>query len=393
MLNFLFIKSVSIYALLGIVMYYSAMSVPLSLSGRRKMPKGYILCIVLFGVISGLRWDVGVDHLGYLQSYRESLLGRADSREDFEKGYLLVKNIFAFFHFHYSLFFAFWAILQAYFVVQATRDEKYKVVPILLIIPLSWHYITWMNGIRQMVVACSFLWATKFIINKDFKKYLLWIIICSFIHKSVWFLLPVYFFNRIQGKWNNGIVQVLILFVCLILGSNPTWISLLNTLADPLTFLGFDRYASTLDFNTSADALKGFSFGPRMISMVGTYVFVILTHKRVCLYFNSVKYDLFYKLFVIGAYGHLLFINTSIFMRPVDYFTIFSLPVSAYALCFYKNTKQLVPFMFLLFICAIYVLTACYTESLVPEKMRNSFLYQFCFTHWDIVNHPIVRPR
>ena len=250
-----------------------------------------------------------------------------------------------------------------------------------------------MNGVRQMVVACSFVWATKFIINKDFKKYLLWIVACTFIHQSVWILLPVFLLYQGNRRWNNDIAQLFILFGCLAFGSTPTWISWMNNLSEPLESLGFERYASSLDFNTSSDAIKGFNFGPRMISMIAIYCIAIISHRRASSFFNSSTYELFFKLFLTGACAHLLFFNTSIFMRPVEYFIIFSLPVCGYALVYYMKTKKQGMMALLLFVSILYVLTACYTESIVPENMRNSFLYQFCFSHWDIVNNPIVRPH
>lgn len=393
MLNLLFLKSLAIYTLFALIMYNISIKGK-SISTSKKMPKQYIWCVLVFALISGLRWDVGTDYLGYLQMYKDLRLGLELSRTDVEAGFALITKAFGILHLHYSLYFAFWAFLQCFFIVKSVFDEKYKVVPyIMLLIPLSSHYISLMNGLRQMVVACSFIWATQFIINREFKKYALWVFVCSFIHQSVWILLPVYFLNRAKGKWNNSVAQFSILFICILLGNVPSWITLMSNVSGLLDLLGYEKFSSQMDYLVSSEAMNDYNWGPRMLSTLAVYSIIILFNDRAKRFLDSQRFNLFYKIFFIGICLSFLFCNTSIFNRPVDYLILFSLPVCGYTLYYFKETKRTDLFYLLIFCSAFYVIVSCFTESRVPEDMRNSYLYQFCFSHWDIINNPIVRPH
>lgn len=393
MLNLLFLKSLAIYTLFALIMYNISIKGK-SISTSKKMPKQYIWCVLVFALISGLRWDVGTDYLGYLQMYKDLRLGLELSRTDVEAGFTLITKAFGILHLHYSLYFAFWAFLQCFFIVKSVFDEKYKVVPyIMLLIPLSSHYISLMNGLRQMVVACSFIWATQFIINREFKKYALWVFVCSFIHQSVWILLPVYFLNRAKGKWNNSVAQFSILFICILLGNVPSWITLMSNVSGLLDFLGYEKFSSQMDYLVSSEAMNDYNWGPRMLSTLAVYSIIILFNDRAKRFLDSQRFNLFYKIFFIGICLSFLFCNTSIFNRPVDYLILFSLPVCGYTLYYFKETKRTDLFYLLIFCSAFYVIVSCFTESRMPEDMRNSYLYQFCFSHWDIINNPIVRPH
>lgn len=394
MLNLLFLESFVMYTLFALIMYQISFIRGKDFSTLLRLPRRYVWCIVIFAFISGLRWDVGTDYLGYLQFYKDMRLGLELQRTDFEKGFAIITKAFGFLHIHYSLFFAFWAFLQCFFIVKSVSEEEYQVVPyILLLIPLSNHYISLMNGIRQMVVACSFVWATKFIMNREFMKYALWVFISSFIHQSVWILLPVYFLNRSKRKWDRGVFQGVVLLVCVIIGSTPSWISLMNSLSGLVGFMGYEKYSTQMDYLVSSEAIVDYNWGPRMLCNLALYFLIIILNDRVKNYFQSPRLDFFYKIFLIGVCLNYIFCRTSIFTRPVDYLMLFSLPVCGYTLLYLKKTNQMPLFGALLFLSAFYVFVSCFTESSVPENMRNSFLYQFCFSHWDIINNPIVRPH
>ena len=393
MLNLLFFESLLIYTLFAVIMYNISIKEKKNTTSH-KMPSRYVWCILIFALISGLRWDVGTDYLGYLQTYKDMRLGLELYRTDYEKGFELITKAFGFLHIHYSLYFAFWAFLQCYFIVKSVSEEKYHVVPyILLLIPLSNHYIMLMNGLRQMVVACSFLWSSKFIIEKDFKKYILWVFVCSFIHITSWLLLPLYFINIFRCKWDNSFFQFIILILCAILGSTPSWVTKLNIVEGFLDVLGYVRYSSQLDFITSLDAMDSYNWGPRKYSLLFLYIILIFSSNHVKRYFESPYLILCYIFFLLGAFTQFLFYNTSIFVRPTDYLVVFSFPVLGYTLYYYRNSGKLPQFYLLISVSFLYVLVSIYVEAGLPEDMRNSFLYQFCFSHWDIINNPIVRPH
>ena len=77
----------------------------------------YWFCIFLFCLISGIRWDVGVDHVSYVADYIDMCKGQYYERErGFEPAYLLISQAFAQLGVHYIFYMAFLAFLEIYFI-------------------------------------------------------------------------------------------------------------------------------------------------------------------------------------------------------------------------------------------------------------------------------------
>lgn len=347
-------------------------------------PKGYTGCLLIFVVLSAFRWDVGVDHLSYLLSYGDMMAGTYQDREGIEFGFLYISKLLASLGIHYTIYFALWAFLQIFFVVKAFESDK-RVLPfVLLLIPIGGYYFTWMNGIRQMLVACSFLWAIHFILKKQPLYYFSWIAVGYLFHHSALILLPFYGFAYLNKVWNKKYISLVILAACVILGSTPKWINFLMNFSHFLDFIGYDRYAERLDVWTDEDSLRELVWGPRKIAVLATYIIVIWKYDKVRKYYEKSKIDLCYKLFFIGACLYYILVNTNhIFLRPLLYFTIFALPMTAYTLHYFQVCCQKYYFRLLLILSLSYTFFACWGEFGKSFFERKSVLYQFCFDHWD----------
>ncbi|PKR80298.1 hypothetical protein CW751_10630 [Brumimicrobium salinarum] len=79
-----------------------------------------ILPLILFAIVFGMRYDVGVDHLDYLNAYKQ--------RVDVSKGEPLFDIITHFFqglNLHYVYYFSFLAFIQVFLFFYAFKNEKY----------------------------------------------------------------------------------------------------------------------------------------------------------------------------------------------------------------------------------------------------------------------------
>lgn len=74
----------------------------------------------------------------------------------------------------------------------------------------SGYYLTTMNGIRQALAAGFILFATKYIFEKKFVKYLIVILITSTIHGSAVIMIPLYFLTQMKPwtKKTFGIILI-----------------------------------------------------------------------------------------------------------------------------------------------------------------------------------------
>lgn len=80
-------------------------------------------------------------------------------------------------------------------------------------------FTTSMNGIRQYLAAAIVFFATKYLLNGDFKKYALMILLASTVHKSAFVLLPIYFVVR-REAWTKVTFILLTLSIFIVLGFN-----------------------------------------------------------------------------------------------------------------------------------------------------------------------------
>lgn len=379
----LLFQSIIVYTLFAWLLYFSAKrsiqdKIIVNSFG---LTKHLWICLILFAVFSGIRWYVGVDYPSYLYDYGQMLRGRYEVRaRGIELGFLWFSNLCATLRLHYTLYFGLFAAIQIYFILLTFKDKRYLLPLLLVLLIMGGYYFTLMNGIRQQIVACSFIWSVRYILEKKKIHYLIWIGLAYLMHHSVLLLIPVFFLAYDKTKWNKTTLNIVLFVACFVMGSSPYWIGKVMIFSDVLSFIGYDNYLEDL---TNQATFRSFNFGPRMIVVLGTYIFCIVHYKKVSEYFGDHLFDLYFKLFMIGCCGYYLFVNTTlVFLRPIEYFTIFALPVSTYTLT-YLRRKHLIQFYFMLVLAMSFTFLSCYADSHQALEDRRMQLFQFCFDHWN----------
>lgn len=382
---YLLLQSIIVYSLFACLLFANSNAVSVNqirlASQSNKwysLPKGYWICIVIFVLISGLRYKVGVDYYSYLQDYLSVLKGTFEERQrGIELGYLFCTKLFGNLQIHPTVYFAFLAFPQIFFVIKSMKKERDVMPYMMIVMILGPFYLSWMNGIRQMIVACSFVWATKFIVTKDIKKYLLWLCMASLWHKSSVILIIPYIFAYSTNIWNKRWMNMLLLVVCLYMGNTPTWINLIENFRGLLVFLGYGSYSEMMQEITDSSNFQRFSIGPRMVLTLISYIMVILYYPKLRHFYKQSNIDLFFKLFFIGVCGYYLFVNTNIlFLRPVQYFDIFALPMIAYTLSYLKRSS-VISYWILIIASLSFVYMQSFDDYILPITMRHATLYQF----------------
>ncbi|WP_459500036.1 EpsG family protein [Bacillus sp. C1] len=80
-------------------------------------------------------------------------------------------------------------------------------------------YLTSMNGIRQYLATAIIFTATKYILDGNWKRYILIVLLASTFHQSALVLIPIYFLIR-RKAWSGATFILLFLAVFIILGFN-----------------------------------------------------------------------------------------------------------------------------------------------------------------------------
>lgn len=379
-MTLLFIQSILVYSALAFIMFLLAKnySCRYKCSGfhrKQVLPWEYWCIIIIFAIVAGLRWDVGIDHLSYLDAY----LNPSSSGKIYEQMEPAFKGIIISFNkigLHFFFFFAFCAAVQMAFVILSFRKNEYIIPYIVLLIVLGPYFLNWMNGIRQCMVTCSFIWAVSLIKNKKFIPYIIWCLVSCLFHKSALILIPFFLFAFSKRIWGNKYLILTLLFVCIIIGSNPIWMSFLNSVSFLPELLGYDEYASDFSNMLSGDDFRELAWGPAKIGILLTNIFIIFYYNKVRKNYSFSCIDLYYKFSVLGALFYYLFCNTShLFLRPISYFTIFLLPMTAFTLEYLIKKRKYTQYFILIGVSMSYTFICCLKAFLTNST--PSTLYQF----------------
>ncbi|MBS4205816.1 EpsG family protein [Lederbergia citrea] len=80
-------------------------------------------------------------------------------------------------------------------------------------------FLVSMNGIRQVLAAAIIFTATKYLINGNWLKYFLIVLLSSTFHQSTLILIPIYFLVRYKA-WSNATYIVLFFALVIVVGYN-----------------------------------------------------------------------------------------------------------------------------------------------------------------------------
>ena len=339
----------------------------------------YTIPIFIFCLFSALRYNVGVDSVSYKKYFYDILQhGRLLNEDAAEKGFVFLSKLTSCFTGSHYLFFFILAFLQIAFIYYALRKKNYALKYIGISIMLSGFYLSLMNGVRQYIVACAFVAMIPLIVNK--KKWWLFalaVFICSFMHKSAYFLLPLGLLSYfVLSKGILSIkLQLLIIAVCYIF-MDKIDVSFLDT----FFALGENAGYSTesIDAYTGLEATEK-NFGLWSFMLLFVQIFIILNSKKIQQTSNNDKVTvIMYNLFFLGACVRTLFYNNFTIGRLSYYLVVFQ-PIMLSAMLFITSISNSKKDKYI-FNCTIFLLTVSFLYNLYIASgnlIIESTLYKF----------------
>lgn len=382
------LQSFIVYGFLGFSMWWfgtiAARRERINLRAGRKTPFltwEIIIPLLFFAFISGVRWKVGTDHQSYLEGYRVLLNGFEPKRE-IEGLFLYISKVFANLNIHFSIWFGFWAFVQIIFLYLAFKNERYLLPFIGIVIVLGGYYLGWMNGIRQTIAACMFVFSIQFINSRKPLHYFLTIFIATLFHRSAALLFIFYFIPQ-RDYLKNRYINLLLLLCAIIIGSNPFWIGIMDNTEGLLQFIGYERYADKLDYYMF-EKQREMNLGPRRISRILLGALIIWYHPHLKKLYANTNYQAYFNLGLVGILFHNLFANTAtVFLRPIGYFTIFLIPTTAYLLYYLKHSKirgiNLV-YIFVFLLAISYIFFAIIADSRLGDTDWTNYKFYWDYT-------------
>lgn len=148
---------------------------------------------IVLGLISGFRYNVGTDFSSYQMLIYQVSQGR-DSHA--EVGFEIITRLLLFFGFSDQGVFLFFSILTILFFYLGIRYYYSKTSffkPVFYIMFIIFIYFSSFNVIRQILAASILFYATKYIFNKSFFKYSIFVLLAMSFHFSSFIFFILYF--------------------------------------------------------------------------------------------------------------------------------------------------------------------------------------------------------
>jgi len=125
-----------------------------------------ILAIIFYVLVSAARWLTSWDYNMYY-NYFVSMQSLGNySRVNFEPGFSLITVGMARTGMHFSIYFAFWALVQVMLLYYAFRHRKALLPWLALCVFLGPYYIFWLGFIRQSLAECLFVLMVELIVRR-----------------------------------------------------------------------------------------------------------------------------------------------------------------------------------------------------------------------------------
>lgn len=374
------IETIIIYLLLFAVMM--AFANDASRSGNWKP---ILYGFLLYALVFGIRYGVGMDHINYYEKY---IYG--DRFCDFRKmelGYTIVENLFKKISMPAEAFFGFIAFIQI-FLVFLPHKRNIKIYPFMVftfIIGMYW--LPYMNLIRQAIAFSIIAYSITFIEQKKILYNSLCVVVASLFHTSaiLFFLMyPLFYYKK---EWFKNIkLQLITLVASLVVMQFDIVGENIDMMLRVLELAEYDQYSTGF-------YLENQVLGEKMAWGVGAIV-ILLTDVLIICSSNIVKKEvnweyltIIYDLLFVGIIVHYAFQGSPIIQRMFTYFTMFKFVFFSYVLYVFsvKLKKTLLKATCVMLVCLSFIGT-------LYQMLENNSAYYTVWQKEDFYrDHSVLR--
>lgn len=254
--------------------------------------------IVVFSVVMGMRYDVGVDYMDYFDQYISNLEVLWDKNINIEPGYSFLVNALNEFGSHYSIFFVICSLIIIVFLYAGSRRFTF-ILPYLVYFIFTTGIVFHSNNIiRHIVGFAIYYYAIKYVSEKKVLKYIFFTMLAASFHKSFILFLPFYFLLKVD--WTKSrVVQYLILFISILNGKQ--FINLMINYSYRLfQYLGYGHYIDYADdfSKENLDTVQG--SGIFNVIMILIFLVIIFYSDKLKNMFEKYDFKSYYNLFFFG---------------------------------------------------------------------------------------------
>lgn len=342
-----------------------------------------LAAILLYVAVSAARWLTSWDYNMYYNYYVSMQSLGEYSRDNFEPGFSLVTIAMARAGIHFSIYFAFWALVQITLLYYALRHRKALLPWLALCIFLGPYYIFWMGFIRQSVVECLFVVMVELIVRRKFWIYLILCLLAMSLHRMCVLFILLYFVPLIPApKRGTRWISFALVALCVVLGSFPQWLRVLfDHIGKFAEVWGYGHYYRLFLSNNLEYAFRGV-MGPSRLCPLITLATIIWYYPAIKRTFAADRWlpALFRFSLLYMCYINLLANTTQYLSRPGELMRACFLVMTCYALLYLWRQRRWWIFAILAFCNFYYVYyeiakAAIYKGSIYMPELYHTFLF------------------
>ena len=311
----------------------------------------YIIMLIM-SIICGLRYNVGTDYFIYTKMYNN--IKSFPRVEFFFQRLILFMNSIGLNSTHFFLVTSLLITVISYTAIK--RNSKYPAESLFLYITLG-YYAFQFNVIRQSLAIGIVLYATKYMYDKKFFKYLFLVLCASLCHTTALIMIPIYFLANIN--WDKKLKMIIMISMLVL---SFAYEPIIN-----LVIKYFPKYAVYLNINNYTFDSAG--LGTYLILFFNMIMFgFILKNEKKLIKYNQ-RNKLYINLVLFSFLFSFLGLNNTVMIRPGYYLSIylvFILP-DLYRVCKLK-VKSTNSMILIIFFLLYYMIHLYFFNNMIPYK-------------------------
>lgn len=306
-----------------------------------------LLCyspVLLFTFVLGLRYNVGVDYMGYMASYYNP------NNTGVEYLYDLISKAFLYMDFPYYVFTSFLIFVSFMLFYSFGRRVNGAFLFIILFLFLSTKLFLFLNIQRQSVAFFILLFSVQYIINKEFIKFLTCLFVAFGFHYSSILFFPLYFILKNKSVLGLNKYILLSLFILSFVYSFDIINYLYEYILSIIEYTKYEKYGYSF---ISWEISSGSGAGKILFF---TYGFILILYKDLlCKKYEEMNLEVYFTIFVLGGILYNLSSGLILLTRLSMLFDSFYIVIMGFFCYYLYHSNKVYERLFLLITLTIYL--------------------------------------
>lgn len=318
-----------------------------------------IYTFIILSGLSGLRNGVGSDFFSYKYFYIDAFKINIVDQRDF--GYLILNRLVHVISDNPQWIFIVTALITNGLIIYTIKKKSEMFEISVYLYLASYMYFSTLNGIRQWLAAAILFSGIKYLFCRDFKKYIIVVLIASTIHQTALIMLLFYFICNGRFKSKKNIITIII-GIGIYIYYMPFVDILMKSMEGSKIY---NDYHNGLEIAGQGSNILRFFVAT--VPVVLCFLFYEYINK-----YNDKKVDILMNLSLINSLVMLLGTRHWIFARFLMYFEIYNLLLYPIIICgMLKKERRLLYYLFITIYLIFCVLILKSGDShIVPYKFN-----------------------